>query len=102
MLSNIDIDNLIEKMNIPNFKGCFYKDKLFNIESNSSYIINLNSELDENNKINKGSHWVALVTDDNNKSIYFDPYGVAAPTQIKNLIKVLNTKSPKQERIFNH
>ena len=27
MLSNIDIDNLIEKMNIPNFKGCFYKDK---------------------------------------------------------------------------
>jgi hypothetical protein len=87
MLSNIDIDNLVEKMNIPNFKGCFYKDKLFNIESNSSYIINLNSELDENNKINKGSHWVALVTDDNNKSIYFDAYGVSAPTEIKNLIK---------------
>jgi hypothetical protein len=74
-------------MSIPNFKGCFYKDKLKKIEPNSSYIINLNDELDENNEINKGSHWVALLTDDNNKSIYFDAYGVSAPTEIKNLIK---------------
>ena len=28
MLSNHDIDELVTKMNIPNFKGCFYKDKL--------------------------------------------------------------------------
>ena len=28
MLSNHDIDELITKMNIPNFKGCYYKDKL--------------------------------------------------------------------------
>ena len=87
MLSNIDIDNLVEKMSIPNFKGCYYRDKLFKIEPNSSYIINLNSELDENNQTNKGSHWVALLTDDNKKSIYFDPYGVSVPTEIKNLIK---------------
>jgi len=87
MLSNIDIDNLVEKMSIPNFKGCFYKDKLKKIEPNSSYIINLNDELDENNEINKGSHWVALLTDDNKKSIYFDAYGVSVPTEIKNLIK---------------
>lgn len=51
MLSNFDIDNLVEKMSIPNFKGCFYKDQLNKVEPNSSYIINLNSELDEDGKI---------------------------------------------------
>ena len=56
MLSNFDIDELVTKLNIPNFRGCFYKDKLKKIQPNSSYIINLNSELDENNNRNGGSH----------------------------------------------
>ena len=47
MLSNHDIDLLVEKLNIPNFRGCFYKDKLKSVQPNSSYIINLNSELNE-------------------------------------------------------
>ena len=47
MLSNHDIDELVQKLNIPNFKGCYYKDKLKTIQPNSSYIINLNNELDE-------------------------------------------------------
>ena len=62
MLSNHDIDELVTKMGISNFKGCFYKDKLSKIQPNSSYIINLNSELDEKGNVNKGSHWVALLT----------------------------------------
>ena len=48
-------------MEIKNFKGCFYKDKLKKIEPNSSYILNLNSELDENNKKILGLiglHWL--------------------------------------------
>ena len=28
MLSNHDIDELVEKMGIRNFRGCFYRDKL--------------------------------------------------------------------------
>ena len=40
-------------MEINNFKGCFYKDKLKEIQPNSSYILNLNSELDENNNKKK-------------------------------------------------
>jgi hypothetical protein len=64
MLSNHDIDVLVEKMGTSNFKGCFYKDKLNKIQSNSSYIINLNNELDEHGSRNTGSHWVALVTND--------------------------------------
>jgi hypothetical protein len=47
MLSNHDIDVLVTKMGIPNFRGCFYKDKLKSVQPNSSYIINLNNELDE-------------------------------------------------------
>jgi len=87
MLSNFDIDELVTKMNIPNFKGCFYKDKLKKIQPNSSYIINLNSELDENNNRNDGSHWCCLVTDDMKRSIYFDSYGENAPNEIRNLLK---------------
>ena len=69
MLSNHDIDLLLEKLNIPNFKGCYYKDKLKTIQPNSSYIINLNNELDEKGRRNTGSHWVALVTNDMKQAI---------------------------------
>jgi hypothetical protein len=87
MLSNHDIDELTTKMNIPNFKGCFYKDKLKKIQPNSSYIINLNSELDESGKRNTGSHWTCIVTDDMCRAIYFDSYGENAPNEIRNLLK---------------
>lgn len=87
MLSNFDIDELVIKLNIPNFKGCYYKDSLKKIEPNSSYIINLHSEFDEDDKPNKGSHWVSLITDDLKQSIYFDPYGEAEPREIRNLLK---------------
>jgi len=56
MLSNHDIDLLVEKLNSPNFRGCFYKDKLKSVQPNSSYINNLNSELDEKGNRNSGSH----------------------------------------------
>lgn len=87
MLSNHDIDELVKKMDIKNFKGCFYKDKLKKIHPNSSYIINLNSELDEKGNRNGGSHWVALVTDDMKKAFYFDSYGEAEPNEIRHLAK---------------
>jgi len=87
MLSNHDIDSLVVKLNIPNFKGCFYKNTLNKIEPNSSYIINLNSEYNEKNERNKGSHWVALVTDDMRRGLYFDSYGEREPVEIKNLLK---------------
>jgi hypothetical protein len=43
MLSNYDVDELVKKIEIKNFKGCFYRDKLKEIQPNSSYILNLNS-----------------------------------------------------------
>ena len=65
MLSNHDIDLLVEKMEINNFRGCFYKDTLTKIEPNSSYIFILKSQFDEDRDRNKGSHWTALVIDEN-------------------------------------
>jgi len=87
MLSNYDIDELVIKMGINNFKGCFYKDTLKKIEPSSSYIINLNSEFNEKQERNAGSHWVALITDDLKKAIYMDSYGEKEPNEIRNLLK---------------
>ena len=87
MLSNYDLEELIIKMGINNFKGCFYKDTLKTIEPSSSYIINLNSEFNEKQERNAGSHWVALITDDLKKAIYMDSYGEKEPNEIKNLLK---------------
>ena len=87
MLSNHDIDELVTKMGITNFKGCFYKDKLTKIQPNSSYIINLNSELNEKGDKNTGSHWCCLVTNDMKQCIYFDSYGEKEPNELRNLLK---------------
>ena len=87
MLSNHDIDLLVQKLNIPNFRGCYYKDKLKSVQPNSSYIINLNSELDEHGSRNSGSHCCCLVTDDMKQGIYFDSYGERAPNELRNLLK---------------
>jgi len=87
MLSNHEIDELVVKMGIKNFKGYYYKDTLKKIEPNSTYIINLNSEYNEKNERNKGSHWVALITDDMKRGIYMDSYGEREPVEVKNLLK---------------
>ena len=87
MLSNYDIDLLVDKMGIKGFRGCFYKDTLKTIQPNSSYILNLNDEFDEEGERNKGSHWCALVIDDNKQAIYFDSYGLEPPKEIKHLLK---------------
>ena len=85
MLSNLDIDVLVKKLGIKNFQGCFYKDKLKEIQPNSSYILNLNSESDE--KKISGSYLVALVIDGNKQGVYFDSYGLEPPKEIKKLLK---------------
>jgi hypothetical protein len=106
MLSNFDIDLLVKKMEIKNFRGCFYKDTLKEIKSNSSYILNLNSEYDEDGNRNKGSHWTALCIDDNKQAIYFDSFGLEPPKEVKNLLKsnqykIGNTKKNIQSLMSN-
>jgi hypothetical protein len=69
------------------FRGCFYKDTLTKIEPISSYILNLNSEFNEDGDRNKRSYWTALCVDDNKQAIYFNSYGLKPPKEIKSFLK---------------
>jgi hypothetical protein len=69
-------------------------------------IINLNSEFNEKNELNSGSHWVAFLTDDLKKAIYVDSYGEIEPNEIKNLLKsnqykIAHTSKNIQSRMSN-
>jgi hypothetical protein len=46
------------------------------------FILNLNSELDEDGNLNEGSHWTAHCVDDNKQGICFDSYGLEPPKEI--------------------
>ena len=85
--TNTQLNMLIKNFDIVGFKGCFYKDTLYSLEPNSSYIINLEDNLDSDGNINSGSHWTCLITDFRNQAIYFDPFGFKMPKCIERLLK---------------
>ena len=64
MLTNRQIEELCEKMDVP-LETCCYKSTLkeMKLKHNRSYIINLEDELDKNGKRNDGSHWVCFQVD---------------------------------------
>lgn len=88
MLSNVEIEDLSKRMNIP-LEYVGYKDYLkyeLPIKTNKSYIINLHDEDDEGN----GSHWTAFQVNKykgDHQVIYFDPIGAPPPEYLKKIIK---------------
>jgi hypothetical protein len=90
MLSNYQIEDLAQRMNIPlAFVG--FKDQLKDerLEYNKSYVINLDDEFDEDGKRNEGSHWTCFqVNKLENKiqGIYFDSYGIKYPEIVKEFV----------------
>lgn len=77
VLSNIDITEICEKLNIP-LVGVYTKDLLIgeNIKNNSAYIINtLNSGQ------NTIGHWVCIAIIDT-IGIYFDSFGKSMPKEV--------------------
>jgi hypothetical protein len=80
-LSNIQIDNLINKWKIKNYGGCIMSDEINKIKDKHYYIINL----EDSHK--KGSHWVALYYDKNNISYYYDSYGFIYDEPLNKLLK---------------
>lgn len=90
MLSNIEIDALAKRMNIP-LEYIGYKDGLKHelpIKPNKSYILNMEDEDDDGN----GSHWVAFQVNKNIKTkdfdvMYFDSMGQPPSEEIKKIIK---------------
>jgi len=91
MLTNIQIEELCGKMDIP-LEACVFKSNLkeLKLKYNRSYIINLENELGEDGERNDGSHWCALQVDKykNGKvqGIWFDPFSVAPPKEVVDFV----------------
>jgi hypothetical protein len=75
-LSNIQLEDAVKALNIPNFRGWYCIDTLpKTCHKNECGILNLDKS-DGN-----GTHWVAWYCN-NDKKIYFDSYGFDPPLEI--------------------
>ncbi len=91
MLSNVDLEGLAERMDIPlEFVG--FKDDLpRTIKPNRYYIINLEDAEMESGKQNTGSHWTGFQVrsygnGSRNEAMYFDSYGAPPPEDVKKAV----------------
>jgi hypothetical protein len=90
MLTDIQVEDLAKKMNIP-LAGCYFKDLLPpKLEFNKVYIINLQDSETEDGEQNEGTHWTLAYIRKTPKGqiqpIYFDPYGCQPPEIVKKII----------------
>ena len=86
-LTNFQLMDLANRMGIP-LKEPYFKDELpLKLETNVGYIINLESDEDEEGRPNLGSHWCAFYLREypNGKieGIYHDPYAVGPPQDVE-------------------
>lgn len=79
-LSSIQIEKKMKELNVP-LIGVFCKDELPKYMKKGNYIINMD------NHTGKGTHWVALYYNYPENSLYFDPFGFIAPSEIEDRIK---------------
>jgi len=91
MLTDEQITDLAHRMGVP-LQGCYFKDELpKNIETNRSYIINIQDSVDDNGNHNEGTHWTFLQVNKTPNGtiqpIYFDPYGQPPPEEVKKAIQ---------------
>lgn len=103
MLTNTQIKDMSRRMQIPLADTLFKTDLPKKFDFNKSYFINLDDEYKEDGTLNTGSHWTCFQI---NKypnglieAIYFDPYGIGAPEEVK---KVFNKTIGTTGRQFPH
>ena len=83
-----DVNLYAQKLNIPNYLGCFMIDELPSApQINECGIVNLEPSSLE------GSHWVCWYKNGNNR-VYFDSFGETPPPEI---IQYLKTKREFQQ-----
>ena len=90
-LTDSQIYDLADRMRIPVADVCF-KDELESpLEYNKAYFINMQDSVDETGQTNPGTHWVYLqlvkYPNDSKDVIYFDPYGIKPPENVKRVVK---------------
>ena len=92
-LTNIEIEELAKRLNVP-LERCCFKTELDEepLVYNRSYIINMEDEFDSNGVRNKGSHYTAFQVNKyvNGKieAIYFDSFGVGCPNEVLKFCKL--------------
>ena len=91
MLTDSQIKDLAERLNIP-LAGVDFKDNIpKKIETNKTYIINLQDDTDDEGNPNGGTHWTMLQVNKTPKGkikpLYFDSYGAPPPEIIKKRVK---------------
>ena len=86
MLTNIQIEELCGRMNIP-LQAIVFKDQLKDtgpLQYSRAYIVNMENEIGEDGKRNEGSHWVCFQKNkypsSKTAAIYFDSMG-SRPSQ---------------------
>ena len=95
-LTNLQLIDLSKRMGFP-LAGVFYKSELKDqpLKYNTSYVVNLEDEYDEQGRPNNGSHYVCCYVkkcpNGNIQPIAFDSYGVAPCKEIVDFIGLGHT-----------
>ena len=80
-LSNYDLDDAINRLDISNFRGVYCRDELPKLSYRSECgILNLDDSSGD------GTHWVCWFKNGNFKC-YFDSYGIQPPTELVQYLK---------------
>jgi len=79
-LSNFEIEDVVKKIGLKNFRGVFLRDTLpKKPKRNVCAIMNLDDTS------GNGTHWVAWFKRGND-NFYFDSFGLSPPTELKNYL----------------
>lgn len=102
MLTDSQIQELSEKMNIP-LEEIIFKDQCPDkFKFNRSYMINLDDEYNENGSLNSGSHWTCLqinkYPNGTIQGLYLDSFGAAPPSEI---VKCYERTTGKKHMPYN-
>jgi hypothetical protein len=90
MLTDYQLTELCNKMDIP-LEGVYFKDELpRKLKFNKSYIVNMEDSIDDEGNENPGSHWCCLQINKypNGKiePFWFDSMGVCPPEIVKKIV----------------
>ena len=90
-LTDTQLKYLAKKMGFDLESVCFKDELPYKVKTNTSYIINLENEFDEDGEPNSGTHWCCFQVNKypNGKvePIYFDPYGMPPPEIVKKTVE---------------
>lgn len=90
-LTNVELMDMAKRMDIP-LEPPVFKSKLadMKLKYNRFYIINLEDEYDPDGTKNSGTHYTCFQVNkyknDKIEGVYFDPYGVAPPTDVDEFV----------------